>query len=246
MDPISTEAIILKNTPQGEDGILVTALTRDLGKVRAVARGARKMKNATQGGILPMTRSALALSHGKGPMILTQYRALDAYAPIKEDLLRSAVGYLLLEYADLSRADDGDTDIYDLLKTALEMLKTGNPRQVLLVFLIKLTALSGTFPELTECIGCGAELKGAVWFSSHRGGAVCAACRDEVFDPELKPGDFRLWEKLRDLPYAKALETDLGEKRLAYYEGMWIAFLTRHLDILPRSLAFYRQMRRGF
>ena len=51
-----TQAIVLKSMNLSESDRLVTFLTEDHGKVKCVAKGARKAKNCFWGSLEPMTQ----------------------------------------------------------------------------------------------------------------------------------------------------------------------------------------------
>ena len=65
MPPLRTyraEALVLRSAPLGEADLLVTLFTREAGKVRAVAKGARRSTAKLVGHLEPLTVTSLALS----------------------------------------------------------------------------------------------------------------------------------------------------------------------------------------
>ena len=57
-----TEALVLKSTPMGEAGLIVTLYARYTGKLRAVVRGVRKPTSKMVGHLEPFNRVELALA----------------------------------------------------------------------------------------------------------------------------------------------------------------------------------------
>ena len=59
------DALVLRSVPLGEADLLVTLFTRESGKVRAVAKGARRTTAKLVGHLEPLTVTRLALSWGR-------------------------------------------------------------------------------------------------------------------------------------------------------------------------------------
>ncbi|MFN2216684.1 MAG: DNA repair protein RecO, partial [Anaerolineales bacterium] len=81
------EAVILKHSDWGESDRMLVIMTRQKGKLRAVAKGARKMRSRKAGHVEPFMHVSLQLARGKGPFIVTDAETIDAYQPLRDDLL---------------------------------------------------------------------------------------------------------------------------------------------------------------
>ena len=88
---LRVEAIVLRHADMGEADRLLTLFTRELGKVRAVAKGARKVRSRKAGHLEPFTRVNLQLARGRSMFIVTQAETMDAHLPLRDDL--TAIGY---------------------------------------------------------------------------------------------------------------------------------------------------------
>ncbi|MGZ9234980.1 MAG: DNA repair protein RecO, partial [Anaerolineales bacterium] len=73
------DAVVLRHSDYGEADRLLTLYTRQLGKTRAVAKGARKIASRKAGHIEPFTHVKLQLAKGRDMLILTQADTVDAY-----------------------------------------------------------------------------------------------------------------------------------------------------------------------
>ena len=78
---------VLRHSNYGEADRLLTLYTRQLGKTRALAKGARKIASRKAGHIEPFTHVKLQLAKGRDMLILTQADTVDAYQPLREDLI---------------------------------------------------------------------------------------------------------------------------------------------------------------
>jgi hypothetical protein len=78
----------------------VTLLTQERGKLRTVAKGARKIKSRKAGHLEPFTHVTLQLAAGRDLPIITQAETIDAYLPLRDDLLRTGYAAYVLELVD--------------------------------------------------------------------------------------------------------------------------------------------------
>ena len=81
------EAVVLRHTDWGEADRLLWLYTLEMGKLRAVARGVRKLRSRKAGHLEPFTRVQLLLARGRDLPIITQADTLDAYLPLREGLV---------------------------------------------------------------------------------------------------------------------------------------------------------------
>ena len=66
------EAIVLRHRDWGDADRLLALYTRQRGKIRAVAKGARKVRSRKAGHLQPFTQITLQLARARGPYIITQ------------------------------------------------------------------------------------------------------------------------------------------------------------------------------
>src|SRR5574341_2483018 len=97
---VRVEAVVLRHSDYGEADRLLTLYTRQLGKTRALAKGARKIASRKAGHIEPFTYVKLQLAKGRDMLILTQADTVDAYLPLREDLILTRYASYVLELQD--------------------------------------------------------------------------------------------------------------------------------------------------
>lgn len=83
-----TEAIVLKHIPFGEADRLVTLYTPQLGKVRAVAKGARRARSKLAGHLEPLTRVNTLIRRGKTLDTISQSETVTSNLLLRGDLWR--------------------------------------------------------------------------------------------------------------------------------------------------------------
>jgi DNA repair protein RecO (recombination protein O) len=170
--------IVLRTWRLGEADRIASLLTRRNGKVRAVAKGARKTRSRFGARVEPGAHLALQLYAGRSDLeTLAQAEAVEPMRAIRADLGRLGRAAVLLEVADHAVIERQPNEpLYHLLLGALRSLEEADRPLVVSGFVLKLLALEGVQPDLTHCIGCGAG-EDFVAFDAAGGGVRCRRCR---------------------------------------------------------------------
>lgn len=92
-----TEAVVVERKDFGEADRLLTLYTPGLGKVRAIAKGARRTTSRLSGHIELFTHTELLLAAGRNLDIITQSQLIHSHERLREDLWRAALGFHVLE-----------------------------------------------------------------------------------------------------------------------------------------------------
>jgi DNA repair protein RecO (recombination protein O) len=173
------EALTLKKQPLGEADLLVTLYTRDRGKLRAMAKGARRATSKLVGHLEPLTQVSLSLAQGRNLDFITQVQVVGSLAALKTDLKSIAKGLYVAELLDGFGAEASPSaDLYHLAIETLESIGL-HPDSAwpLRYFELQLLQLSGLMPELHCCVDCRKPLSpGQHRFSPDVGGTLCAEC----------------------------------------------------------------------
>src|SRR5512135_1003966 len=115
------EAVVLRHSDWGEADRILTLYTRERGKVRAIAKGARRIKSRKAGHLEPFTRVTLQLAKGQDLLIITQADTQQAYLPIHEALDKTSQAAYLCELLDRFTYEDESENlaIFHLLTDSL-------------------------------------------------------------------------------------------------------------------------------
>jgi len=174
------EAVVLRHTDYGEADRLLTLYTRQLGKTRALAKGARKIASRKAGHIEPFTYVKLQLAKGRDMPLVTQADTVDAYLPLREDLILTGHASYVLELLDRFTYEDEmeNLALFRLLTDTLSRLASRtDPWLVIRYYEIRLLDHLGFRPQLFECANCGREIKPEdQFFSFSAGGVICPRC----------------------------------------------------------------------
>lgn len=181
MPSFRTEGVVLRTHKLGEADRIITLLTRDRGKVRAVAKGVRRTRSKFGARLEPFSHVDLLLHAGRTLDIVSQAESIDAFGQhLALDYSRWTVGQSMLETVDRLTGEQSPdvADHYVLLVSALRTLTQGshNAALVLDAYLLRSLALSGYEPTLDACVVCG-QPGAQPFFHVPSGGAVCAQHR---------------------------------------------------------------------
>lgn len=181
MPLLKTSAITLKSRKWGEADRIVTFYTRDIGKIRAIARGARRLKSRLGAALEPLTLSELNLFEKTGDSLyrVSQVDLIEPFVRFRENLtLMAAAARMANVVAAVTPDGDPDPQLFDTLEQGLRLLEdSGDPGLTALLFQIRLLGLTGFRPQTDHCAACGrTRLIADPQFSPSSGGLVCAGC----------------------------------------------------------------------
>jgi DNA repair protein RecO (recombination protein O) len=183
-----SEALVLRTYPLKEADLIVSFLTRDQGKLRGVAKRARRPKSGFGAGLERLSHVRMAyfqretrelVNLDSCELIRSQFAlvadywtsvALDYFAEVTEQLLPSA--------------EPGEK-FFRLLLAVLESLQAPSADKAwraVTYFSLWSLRLSGWLPELHVCLGCGSLLEDPenpqrAFFTRGQAGLMCGHCR---------------------------------------------------------------------
>jgi len=237
-------AVVLRKLDYSEADRIYTLLTREHGKVGAIARGVRRTTSRLASALELFSVIDVQLARGRSLDVITQVARLPG-PRIDADLERTAHAGLIAELADrVSEERHPEEGLFELTVTALQDLAVEpEPRRASAYFMVVALNLLGYAPQLQECASCGRPLpEAAAAFSPAAGGFLCVDCAEPgmhaVPVPALKvlrvmaTGGIELYRRLR-----------LDPSLLGEVERVLEAQLEYHLDRQLKSLRFLRQMR---
>lgn len=230
-------AIVLRTHKLGEADRIITLLTREHGRRRAVAKGVRRTSSKFGSRLEPFMQIDVQLWQGRSLDVVTQAVTLAPLArSIAPDYTRYTAGSAMLEVAERLTPQEGEParQQYLLLAGAVRTLAQGSyePGLVLDAFLLRSMAVGGWTPALSGCARCGRPGPHRA-FVVVEGGVVCEECRP-AGAAQPAPGTLTLMAALLsgdwDVAVSSALEHRREAARLTAEYAQW------HLEHALRSL----------
>jgi DNA repair protein RecO (recombination protein O) len=239
------QGIVLRSIRLGESDRIITFFTQGHGRLRGVAKGARKSKSRFGGRLDAFTHVDLQLYRGRSDLdIVTQADILGRPRRIRADYAAFCAAAAMADAVDRTTPErERNVSAFLLLKSALQALEDGatDPPLLAYAFLAKLTSMAGLHPTLRACVDCASDT--VVAFSHGRGGAVCGSCverADPKVDDQLLTSWALLleqeWNHLRTIDMPVAAQRELGNMLLTFVQ--WHTETRfRAFAVLPSSLA---------
>jgi DNA repair protein RecO (recombination protein O) len=243
-----SEAIILRRRDFAEADRLLTLLTPTRGKIQAVAKGVRKSQSRKAGHVELFMRTKMLFARGRNLDLITQAELIDAFRPLREDLIRATYANHVVELLDRFTAhNDSHPQLYSLLAEALGWLAETN--DLLLTaryYELRLLSLVGYQPQLFHCVSCTAVVEPqGQFFSAGLGGALCPSC--ERADPTAQPISLNALKLLRFLQtrsYGTASALRVRRSLHTELETIMHQYIQHHLERRLQSADFLKRLRR--
>jgi DNA repair protein RecO (recombination protein O) len=229
------EAVVLRTHKLGEADRIVTMLSRQHGKIRAVAKGVRRTSSKFGARLEPFMVVDVQCYVGRSLDIVQQAESLGSYgSEITADYGSYTAASVMVETADKITDDDGSLQQYLLLVGALRSLSRGEHPVSLTLdsYLLRSLSIAGWAPSFGDCAVTGAPGPHTV-FVPQLGGMVA----DHVAppgSPRLEPATIELLASLLSGDWAVAEAADARNQSQA--SGIVVAYAQFHLDRTLRSL----------
>ena len=243
-----TEVIVLRHQNLGEADRVLSLLTPERGKVRAVAKGVRKLLSRKAGHLELFTRSKLLIARGRGMDIISQAEMVEPYLGLRDDLVRVSYASYFAELSD-NFVGEGDENraIYDLLSAGLGWLCTDDDlRLTARYFELRMLERAGFMPELHKCMVRGEAIVAEdQFFSVADGGVVCPACGHEhPRARQITLGALKVMRYMQSRDYHAVSQLKLRGALHKELENLLTNALTFNLERRMKSAAFIRRLRR--
>jgi DNA repair protein RecO (recombination protein O) len=244
---IRVDAVVLRHKEWGEADRIITLFTHQKGKLRAVAKGVRKLTSRKSGHLEPFTRVELQLARGKDFWIVTQAETITANPEIHADL--AAVGFASYVCELIDRfllEDERNENLYKLLlETLMRIGKQDDQLLAIRFFEMHLLDILGYKPRLMTCVYCSKEIKPEdQYFSIEQGGVICPGCagRSSIRIP-VSMDALRYLRHLQRSPFGEAARALIPPKVMEEMEKIMQAYLTYLLEQKIHSTNFIQLLR---
>ncbi len=187
--PENALALVVRGTDWSETSRISTLFTREFGKIRALAKGGRRLNSKFEIAfdLLNVVRVVFLKKTG-GLELLTEAQIVERFPHLRTNLPALYAGYYIAELLSEGTQDyDPHPALFDAAVETLRMLTESVPRRVSAFELVWLREL-GYSPRLDACAVCARELSVPeaepvrVEYSPEAGGLVCPDCLSQARD----------------------------------------------------------------
>jgi len=239
---VTTDAIVLRSYNLAESDRIVVCLTRSSGLVRAVAKGARRMKSRFGAALEPFTLIKLSFHEKENRDLVTLSSAeiLKSHFDLSSNLESAEVlAYMGEMVAEFAPPHETDERLFRMLSACIDTLaeQAESERALTRYFEIWLLRLAGLFPDFRACAACGLALETAASISmDNELRPLCDNC-GRVSASVLRPDVIRVINATHQLsPMNFAAQHALTEVQYVEIGDLTHRLITRAIERRPRTL----------
>ena len=243
-----TDAIVLSRFDLGEADRVLTLITPEFGKLKAIAKGIRRPTSRLGGSLEPFAELTIALARGRTFDVVTEVRVGHAWLGLRDRLESAATAWYLAELADRSLEERHAAEpLYALLRRAYELLDAEMaPGRVARWYEMHLADELGQRPEVDRCVECDRMLEASETFRwiPPLGGVLCGRCPGPATDrTALSLEALKLLKAYQRLDIEALAALRLRRPSEREVETAMRDFMRVALERDPRSLAFLDEVR---
>lgn len=245
-----TQSYLLRKIPLRETSWILTCLTRSFGKLKGVVKGARKEKSTWFSACEPFTLANMVFYEKPktGLHLITELAVLQPHERLRRNLpALTYAGYFAELIDQLLEENEPQPDVFDLFRAAIDQLEKNNAASfdiLARVFELKLLQALGLLPRFSECLGCGSEVSGKIYFSAKQGGILCEKCHGKSHGGFLiSKGCVPAVQYLTASIIEKAAQLKLGKQIKMEIEQLTRQFIEFRAEKQLKSLYFLAQVK---
>ena len=244
MSNVKTKGLILKQSDFGEANRILTIFTKELGIIKAVAYGARSIRNKNSASTQVMTYADFVLlKTNKDMMSIQSAEIIDSFFGVKEDITKLS---LCVYFADLIYSllnmHSPDDEMLSLFLNSLYALsyKEVEPEKMRAIFEMKAMALGGYMPNMSGCVKCG-DTGNISHFAPQSGGIVCKNC-SKSGDIPINAEIYHTLVYILSSDAKKMLSFNASEEVMKQVSDVSERYVNAFSDNKFKSLDYYKQM----
>jgi DNA repair protein RecO (recombination protein O) len=249
----TSAAVVIGSFPLGESDRVVTFFSREFGRIRGVAKAARRLKSRFGGALELFTLGQLMFfDTGRSDLVrIDHFDVTHPFAPLRENLETLGEAAWVVEVVGRTTGErDRQPALYGLLVRALRAMEvSARPPRVTVCFGVRALDVLGHRPRLDGCVECGRDYPFARP-ALGEGGLVCEACQPSIGGGPsgsgavpVAPATVAAFVRLRGMRWEEAVATPIGRAG-PELRAVLDTHLSRLIGQPTRSGRFIREVRR--
>ena len=246
-----TPAVVLRSTPYGESDLIVTLYTMDFGKIKGIAKGAKRSRKrfANTLEICSYVQVIFFEKETRDLVRLNHCDLIRPFARLREDITKLAWASYFIELVNEMTAERiKNKPLFELLIFFLNLVDRGMLKEeIQRIFEVRLLSHLGYQPLLDHCTRCQKRFSGEKFFFGIReGGVLCPSCTANL--PGLVPislGTIKTLQLTQSLPLEKVVRVSFSPQSLKESRAVLSTFLHQYLGKELKSKKFFEQISSG-
>ena len=177
---IKVNGIVISSTPIGEYDKRIVILTKELGKISAFARRARRTHSSLMGASNALIYGEFELFRGRSAYTVNSAKVLEYFDEVKSDYDSMMLGSYFMEIAGFFAQENNDEkNRLLLLYRSLQVAGADKMSHDLIrsIYELRTMVINGEYPNLFECGKCGSKTE-LVALTKDLEGVRCEGCVD--------------------------------------------------------------------
>ena len=245
---VRTEGIITKEVKYGETSRIVTLITKDFGRISAIANNVRTGKSRLLSGLSLFVYSEIVLYEGKGKnglFRINEINVIEPFKSIRESIDKMAYASYFSDVTNKTVTENSpDDELLRLLLNTLYVLNTDGADFELLkaVFEIKTSQICGYAPSLSCCGKCGSE-ESIQYLDPIGGNGCCKKCGALLKSSLILNNTIlNLWNYILDSGLKQGISVKAEKDVIEYLSSLTEKYLSVQLDYEFKTLKFLKNV----
>ncbi len=242
--------IVIQSFDYGESDKIVTFLTLEYGKIKGIAKGARRSRRRFSNSLdlFCHVRIHFFEKEDRSLMRIDQCDVVEFFPGFSQNIAKMSYGSYFVELVDAMVGErETNRGVFELLRAFLSTVNEVEPREEMLrIFEIRLLSLVGYRPHLHSCIRCARPLNqlDKIYFVPARGGIFCETCCPTNADFfSLAMGTVKVLEKSTESDLSRVHRVRFSSGSLTESREILPRFIQHHLDRELKSLRFLESIK---
>lgn len=241
VETITVVGIVISQMSISEYDKRLVLLTKELGKITAFARGARKPNSPFLAGSQPMAFGEFTLYQGRNSYTVTSIKVSEYFSNMMTDVDMMYMGMYFLELSDYYGREGLDaSETIKLLYMALKSLNKNVISKELIrcIFELRILVINGEYPDVFSCSICNSK-ENLSYFDSRRNGMLCKNCHGSVPQKHiLLQSTLYALQYIVTSPLNKLFSFNVTEEVLEQLKDFIYTYTKRCIDKSFNSLEF--------
>ncbi len=246
-----TTGFVLRCLSYGESDLIVTFYSNDFGKLKGIAKGAKRSKKRFANVFEPFSLTNIIFTRKSRDMLafIESCEIIDHYDTIRRDLEKTLIASYFIDLTDhFSPEGKKNEKIFELLEAFLRLLGTEKASHALVRFFeMRILKLAGFDPALDHCIMCKTPVANgsSYYFYATEGGIKCAECaKPQRYDISISAGTVRTLLLGKDMDIDKIKLIALSDSLARESRNILVGFIAHVLSREVKSLKVMEQVQK--
>jgi DNA repair protein RecO (recombination protein O) len=250
---LQTEAVVMKGWKLGETSKILSLYTRDYGKIKVVAKGARSPKSKFKGCLEPLTYLRICYydKRTRELQLLSHADLINSHRHIIGNVKKTTLGLAVIELLNRAVAgEESNPQIFELLVSVIQSINQGQGflEAFLWFFESHFIELMGYRPTWDQCLLCRKSLGAdGGYFQPQSGGLCCNHCGSEkgglVVGGETL--EILYWLQRENVEHIDKIDPTVAQK--AEIRRMFDLYFKTHIEHMKslNALKLYYELKEG-